>query len=56
MNKKEFLPAPDSEEFIVAINGNVKKEHYPYIYPYRSTETRLKSDEQNGTVLDDAIK
>jgi len=54
--KKEFLPAPDSQEFIVAVSDNIKKEYYPYIYLYKPTETRLKAVEENDTTLNDAIR
>ena len=40
----------------MAIDGNVKKEYYPYVYPHKSTETKLKIVEQDETVLDEAIR
>jgi len=54
--KKEFLPAPDSEEFIVAVSDNVKKEYYLYIHPYKATDTRLKTVDEKDTILDEAIR
>ena len=54
--KREFLPAPNQEEFNVTVNDSpspyfqrkLKKEWYPYIYPDRVIEKRAKEKESNG--------
>ena len=49
--KKEFLPAPNLDEFIVAVqdaktrptNYNITKQRFPYVHPRPSTQTKVKT-------------